>query len=58
MTAHAFNSSSDVNECENANGGCQQKCVNMEGSYYCACFDGFEFTRLRNGQDVCQGTSV
>ena len=47
--------SSDVNECDNANGGCPQQCVNTEGSYRCECFDGFTLTKLSDGQEVCEG---
>lgn len=31
----------DVNECEELNGGCQQTCVNTQGSYHCECSEGF-----------------
>lgn len=31
----------DVNECEELNGGCQQTCVNTQGSYRCECSEGF-----------------
>lgn len=44
----------DVNECDNANGGCPQQCVNTEGSYRCECFDGFTLTKLSDGQEVCE----
>ena len=27
----------DIDECRIANGGCEQKCVNTEGSYKCQC---------------------
>jgi hypothetical protein len=27
----------DINECEFANGGCQDVCTNSEGSFYCSC---------------------
>lgn len=32
---------SDVNECEELNGGCQQTCVNTRGSHHCECSEGF-----------------
>ena len=31
----------DVNECENRNGGCAQTCINLEGSFECACDAGY-----------------
>ena len=33
----------DVNECLVNNGGCHQRCINTEGSYYCECFEGYFF---------------
>ncbi|KAL5247548.1 hypothetical protein ACHWQZ_G019433 [Mnemiopsis leidyi] len=40
----------DIDECGNANGGCQQRCVNELGSYRCECFDGF----VENEMNVCK----
>ena len=31
----------DFNECSDSNGGCQQNCTNVIGSYYCSCYDGY-----------------
>eukprot|EP00300_Choanocystis_sp_HF-7_P027297 c32387_g1_i1.p1 GENE.c32387_g1_i1~~c32387_g1_i1.p1 ORF type:complete len:1702 (+),score=174.03 c32387_g1_i1:1-5106(+) len=31
----------DVNECQENNGGCQQKCRNLNGTYECYCEQGF-----------------
>ncbi|KAM9321437.1 vitamin K-dependent protein S [Gastrophryne carolinensis] len=41
---HGARCEEDINECddpENENGGCSQKCVNIPGSYKCACEDGY-----------------
>ena len=27
----------DVNECLDQNGGCEQKCINIRGSFHCEC---------------------
>lgn len=32
----------DVNECEQNNGNCEQICINSQGSYRCACETGFD----------------
>ncbi len=31
----------DDNECLTDNGGCDQDCINTEGSYYCNCTAGY-----------------
>lgn len=40
----------DVDECLDNNGGCQQVCVNTMGSYECQCTDGFF---LSDNQHTC-----
>lgn len=45
---------SDVNECEELNGGCQQTCVNTPGSYHCECSEGF---RMHADARTCIGKS-
>ena len=43
---------SDVDECSVSNGGCEQDCVNMIGSFFCECVGGYT---LFNGTE-CVGT--
>ena len=31
----------DINECDVDNGGCDQECVNIAGSYLCKCWNGY-----------------
>lgn len=40
----------DVDECQDNNGGCQQICVNAMGSYECQCHSGFF---LSDNQHTC-----
>ena len=42
----------DINECLDANGGCQQICSNFPGSYYCSCNNGF---MLNEDNHNCSG---
>lgn len=44
----------DVDECQIHNGGCQHRCVNTFGSYYCECKPGF---RLHTDGRTCIGKS-
>ena len=46
---------SDVNECQRKNGDCQQLCRNTNGSFVCACWDGFVLNA--NGFQ-CQGVAA
>ena len=32
---------SDINECEDSNGGCEQLCVNFDGTFTCDCENGY-----------------
>ncbi|KFB47090.1 AGAP005713-PA-like protein [Anopheles sinensis] len=45
-TGYHFNTTmgdcQDTNECSVANGGCQQHCINSDGSHYCSCKYGFK----------------
>ena len=31
----------DVNECDTENGGCNQTCTNIHGSFLCSCGTGY-----------------
>uniref|UniRef100_A0A8C4UN23 Vitamin K-dependent protein S n=1 Tax=Falco tinnunculus TaxID=100819 RepID=A0A8C4UN23_FALTI len=43
----------DINECEDSNGGCSQRCSNLPGSYRCLCEDGyFMHTNKRDCGDI------
>ena len=42
---------SDIDECQNENGGCTQICNNTIGSYHCECWDGYEM----NNDSICIG---
>ena len=41
----------DIDECATNNGGCQQGCVNIVGSYYCNCSEGYRL----GDEGVCEG---
>lgn len=43
---------SDTDECLVDNGGCQQRCINIAGSYSCDCGAGF---RLADDRSSCEG---
>ena len=43
---------SDVNECRDENGGCNQTCINTFGSYMCACNNGYVLARNKHN---CKG---
>ncbi|XP_034943059.1 tolloid-like protein 2 [Chelonus insularis] len=43
----------DMDECENNNGGCQHECHNTIGSYECSCHNGFKLQE--NGHDCREG---
>jgi hypothetical protein len=42
----------DVNECSEKVSGCQQRCINTLGSYYCQCNRGFT---LHSNKKSCSG---
>ncbi len=48
----SFSWVSDLDECTLGNGGCNQTCVNLDGSYTCACPPGQE---LADDQYGCIG---
>ena len=47
-----FVPSTDINECNNNNGGCAQTCTNSDGSFQCSCNSGF---RLSSDGRTCNG---
>ena len=44
---------SDIAECDEDDGGCEQICTNIEGSYECSCRNGYVLDG--NGHN-CSGT--
>ena len=40
-TAHAYCLFTDINECTSTGHGCGHQCINVEGSFTCACRDGY-----------------
>ena len=42
----------DINECNSNNGGCEDSCVNTDGSYYCTCDTGYS---LDSDKHDCNG---
>ena len=42
----------DINECGEDNGGCNQTCLNIDGSFECSCNDGYKLDA--NGR-TCSG---
>ena len=42
----------DIDECVSANGGCEQRCNNTIGSFFCDCFNGYN---LDEDQFNCNG---
>ena len=48
---HLLLVSADVNECLVDNGGCVDVCNNIDGSYQCACNNGYEFESLSEGTE-------
>ena len=44
---------SDIDECLEGLDGCDQRCANTAGSYFCTCTDGYE---LESDNHTCTGT--
>lgn len=49
---YMYSSITDINECDLENDGCQQICINTNGSYNCSCNPGY--TLNTDGQ-FCTG---
>ncbi|NWV00069.1 PROS protein, partial [Upupa epops] len=49
------NCEEDINECEDLNGGCSQRCSNLPGSYRCLCEDGYF---MHSNKRDCGGRNV
>ncbi|XP_074652144.1 uncharacterized protein LOC141906735 isoform X2 [Tubulanus polymorphus] len=49
----------DINECARNNGGCQHRCVNTIGSFYCQCHFGFQLNYDRRScTPVCFSSTI
>ena len=44
----------DIDECLHSTDGCEQACVNTEGSFTCDCFAGYELINATQ----CEGTVI
>ena len=44
--------SSDIDECSLGNAGCNQTCHDVDGSYFCSCYSGYQ---LATDQHTCTG---
>ena len=42
----------DINECSDSNGGCDDDCINTIGSFYCECDSGYA---LQTNGKTCNG---
>ena len=47
-----LNTSLDINECDNKNGGCKHNCHNNIGSYRCSCRKGYALSKDKHD---CKG---
>ena len=45
----------DINECNTNNGGCDDSCINIPGSYYCQCDTGYA---LQSNGHTCSGNVI
>ena len=52
---HSYSTAIDDDECALNNGGCQHKCINTDGSYYCSCDTGYD---LQQDEFSCKGKSI
>ena len=43
----------DINECNQGNGGCEHTCNNTIGSYYCTCNTGYQLSKGKH----CSGNN-
>ena len=58
----------DIDECKNNNGGCDTKCENTFGSYFCTCNEGYQLdesyhrcvdiNECERDNEICGGVSA
>lgn len=41
----------DINECNSNNGGCEQNCINQQGTYHCTCNAGYDLSSNKHNCD-------
>ncbi len=54
--SNSLYASADIDECAKDNGGCTDKCSNLQGSYVCSCEDDKK-TYLDEDKHTCNGES-
>ena len=52
QTFCSYNVHADIDECVVGLAGCDQKCTNTAGSYFCNCMDGYV---LESDNHTCTG---
>ena len=51
-------SCSDIDECNDNNGGCDYECINQGGSYRCICHTGYTIEEDGHGCSGCHNIYI